>query len=122
MSGIYKNPITPINVLGASSVLRTSTYGTDISVLGVGGFMEVYNLSDLLFTIPSGTTGYIENSGNTIPIQLQIGYGSIFSPNVLTLGSDNISSGRRRLGMLAYVHETGSVYQFYLQNYQTSYY
>ena len=73
MSGLYKNPITPINVLGASSVSRTSTFGTNFSILGVGGYMEVYNISDLFFTVPSGSTGYIEISGNTIPIQLQKG-------------------------------------------------
>jgi hypothetical protein len=119
MSGLYKNPITPLNVLGANSVSRTSTYGTNFSVLGIGGYMEVFNISDLFFTVPTGSSGYVEFSGNTIPIQLQKGTGSIFSPDVLTLGSDNISSGRRRLGMLAYVQETQEVYQFQIPNYQT---
>jgi hypothetical protein len=30
----------------------------------------------------------------------------------LTLNSDNISSGRRKLGMLVYVYETNKIYQF----------
>ena len=119
MSGLYKNPITPLTVIGPNSVLRSDTFGTNYSVLGIGGYMEVYNISDLFFTIPTGTTGPIEFSGNSIPIRLQKGSGSIFSPDILTLGSDNISSGRRRLGMLAYVYETDEVYQFQIQNYQT---
>ena len=31
--------------------------------------MEVYTLDDLKFTVPSGETGLIEFTGNTIPIQ-----------------------------------------------------
>ena len=91
MAGLYQNPITPISVLGPSSVPRVKPFGTNFSVLGVGGYMEVYNLSDLYFTVPPSTTGSIENSGNTIPIQFSKGTGSSFSPDVLTLISDNIS-------------------------------
>ena len=72
----YKNPISPLQVLGCSSVSRTDTFGTNFSVLGTGGFMEVYNLSDLDYTIPIGQTGTIEFSGNTIPIQFKKGSGS----------------------------------------------
>jgi len=113
----YKNPISPLQVLGSSSVSRTDTFGTNFSVLGTGGFMEVYNLSDLDYTIPIGQTGTIEFSGNTIPIQFKKGSGSVFSPDVLTLNSDNISSGRRRLGMLVYVYETKLIYQHTIDNY-----
>ena len=81
--------------------------------------MEVYSLSGLTYTIPPTTTGIIEYSGNTIPIQLTKGSGSIFSPDVLTLNSDNISSGRRKLGMLVYVYETNKIYQFRIDNYDT---
>ncbi len=94
MSGLYQNPLTPISVLGPSSVPRTKPFGSNFSILGVGGYMEVYNLSDLYYTVPSGTTGSIESSGNTIPIQFSKGTGSVFSPDVVTLNSDNISSGR----------------------------
>jgi len=80
--------------------------------------MEVYNLSDLNFTVP-GTTGTVKLSGNTIPIRYTKGTGSLFSPNIITLNSDNISSGRRRLGMLVYVHETDQVYQYTIPNYDS---
>jgi len=71
MSGLYRNPISPLVSLGTTSVPIGSTYGSNFSVYGVGGFMEVYNLSDLVYTIPSGQTGTIEYSGNTIPIRFQ---------------------------------------------------
>ena len=81
--------------------------------------MEVYSLSGLTYTIPPATTGIIEFSGNSIPIQLSKGSGSVFSPDVLTLNSDTISSGRRKLGMLVYVYETKKIYQYNIDNYDT---
>jgi hypothetical protein len=81
--------------------------------------MEVYSLSGLTYTIPPVTTGIIEFSGNSIPIQFTKGSGSVFSPDVLTLNSDNISSGRRKLGMLVYVYETKKIYQYSIDNYDT---
>ena len=114
---LYKNPLTPEQLNGAQSVTRTETFGTNFSVLGIGGFMEVYNITDLYYTIPPATTGPIEISGNTIPISFLKGSGTPFSPDVLTLNSDNISSGRRRLGMLVYVYETDQVYQYQIDNF-----
>ncbi len=105
MSGLYKNPISPTLSIGTPSVLRNQTFGTTFSILSVGGYSEVYNLTDLIYQIPVGQTGSIEFSGNSIPISFTKGSGSIFSPDVLTLNSDNISSGRRRLGMVVYVYE-----------------
>ena len=113
----YKNPISPLQVYGSSTVDRSKTFGTSFSVLNTGGFMEVYSLSDLNYTIPTGQTSNIEYTGNTIPIQFKKGSGSVFSPDVLTLNSDNISSGRRRLGMLVYVYETNKIYQYTIDNY-----
>ena len=81
--------------------------------------MEVYSLSGLTYTIPPATTGVIEFSGNSIPIQFTKGSGQVFSPDVLTLNSDNISSGRRKLGMLVYVYETKKIYQYNIDNYDT---
>ena len=81
--------------------------------------MEVYSLSGLTYTIPPATNGIIEFSGNSIPIQFTKGTGQIFSPDVLTLNSDNISSGRRKLGMLVYVYETKKIYQYTIDNYDT---
>ena len=119
MSFNYKNPISPLTSLGTISLPRTEVYGTNFSVLSTGGFMEVYSLNDLYFTIPSGSTGLIEYTGNTIPIQFQKGTGSVFSPDVLTLNSDNISSGRRRLGMLVYVIEQDQIYQYQIPNFES---
>jgi hypothetical protein len=113
----YKNPLSPIQVLGAQSVSRTSTFGTNFSILGTGGYMEVYGLTDLNFVIPVGQTGFIEFSGNTIPIEFNKGTGTAFSPDVVTLNSDNMSSGRRRLGMLVYVYETNKIYRHTIENY-----
>ena len=110
----YKNPITAAVLSGSESVDRTSTFGTNFSVLQIGGYMEVYNLTDLDFST-YGSTGVIENTGNTIPIRLSIGA----TVNNLVLNSDNISSGRRRLGMLVYVYETDTVYQYTIPNYDT---
>jgi len=115
----YKNPLSPIIALGSQSSLRTSTFGTTFSVLNTGGFMEVYTLNDLIYTIPFGDTGDIEFSGNTIPIQFYKEINSSFSFDTITLNSDNISSGRRRLGMLVYVYETDQVYQFSIDDYNT---
>lgn len=116
---LNKIPVSPITSFGNPSVPNGSTFGTNFSILQTGGYMEVYTLSGLTYTIPPVTTGIIEFSGNSIPIQLSKGSGSVFSPDVLTLNSDNISSGRRKLGMLAYVYETNKIYQFRIDNYDT---
>jgi len=117
MSFNYKNPITPLYSLGNVSVKRDNVFGTNFSVLSTGGYVEVYDISDLYFTIPPSTTGLVEYTGNTIPIQLNLSNGSSFSFNVLTLNSDNISSGRRRIGMLAYVISQDQVYQYQIPNF-----
>ena len=116
---LNKIPVSPITSFGNPSVPNGSTIGTNFSILQTGGFMEVYTLSGLTHTIPPATTGIIEFSGNSIPIQFTKGSGSVFSPDVLTLNSDNISSGRRKLGMLVYVYETNKIYQFRIDNYDT---
>jgi len=113
----YKNPTTPLQFQGSLSIDPTQTFGNTFSVYNIGGYMEVGSLSDLSYTIPTGTTGTIEYSGNTIPIEFLKGGGQPYSPDVLTLYSDNISSGRRRLGMLVYVHEEDQVYQFHISGY-----
>lgn len=115
----YKNPVSPLSTLGNISVSRSDVFGTNFSILGTGGYMEVYTLNDLYFNVPSGTTGLVEFSGNTIPIQLNIGGGTIFSPDVLTLNSDNISSGRRRIGMLVYVIDEDQIYQYQIPNFES---
>jgi len=116
---LNKIPVSPITSFGNPSVPNGATFGTNFSILQTGGYMEVYTLSGLTYTIPPATTGIIEFSGNSIPIQFTKGSGSVFSPDVLTLNSDNISSGRRKLGMLAYVYETNKIYQFRIDNYDT---
>jgi hypothetical protein len=115
---LEKIPVSPITSFGSPSVTNGSTIGTNFSILQVGGYMEVYSLSGLTYTIPP-VTGQIEFTGNTIPIHFTKGSGSVFSPDVLTLNSDNISSGRRKLGMLVYVYETDKIYQYTIDNYET---
>jgi hypothetical protein len=116
---LNKIPISPITVLGNTSIPRGAVFGTNFSILQTGGYMEVFKLSDLSYTIPPATTGVIQFTGNTIPIQFTKGTGSSFSPDVLTLNSDNISSGRRKIGMLVYVYETDKIYQHTIENYET---
>jgi len=113
----YKNPISSEQLNGIQSVERSEVFGTNFSVLSVGGYMEVFNLSDLNYTING--LGPIEYSGNSIPIDFLKGTGAPWSPDVLTLNSDNISSGRRRLGMLVYVYEVDQVYQYRIDNYES---
>ena len=119
MSFAYKNPTSSILLSGPDSVTRTSDTGTNFSVLGIGGYMEVYSLSDLNWVIDSQTLidgGPVLYSGNTIPISFiyNVPYAI---PNTLSLNNDGISSGRRRLGMLAYVIEEGQVYQYNIPDY-----
>ena len=118
MSFIYKNPLTSSQLDASSSVARDKVFGTGFSVLQIGGYMEVYTLADLDFTIPEGETGLIEFTGNTIPINYSKRALS-FLPDTVNLNSDNISTGRRRLGMLVYVHETNLTYQYTITNYES---
>ncbi len=116
MAFIYKNPISDSQLNTVESVSRDKAFGTNFSVLQVGGYMEVYTLDDLKFTVEG--TGPIEFSGNTIPVR----YSKRTLPflnDTLTLNSDNISSGRRRLGMLVFVHETQKTYQYTIPNFET---
>ena len=117
MSFTYKNPLTSTQLTAQESVQRNRVFGTNFSVLQTGGYMEVYTLNDLLFTIPSGSTGLIQYTGNTIPINYSKRALS-FLNDTLTLNTDNISSGRRRLGMLVYVHETQQTYQYTIPNFE----
>lgn len=115
----YKNPLTSAQLAGAQSVVRTSTFGTNFSVLNTGGFMEVYCLNDLKLVLTASTyPSNIQLSANTIPINFTKGLNPLFTPDFITLNSDNISSGRRRLGMLVFVQETDTVYQFSIPNYE----
>lgn len=115
MSFPYKNPISGIQVTSPSSVLSTDTFGTNFSVLGVGGYMEVWSLSDLEYLVEG--TGTIK-LGNTIPVVFYKRPVSVLTDRI-TLNSDGISSGRRRLGMMVYVHETEQTYQYVIPNYES---
>ena len=116
---LNKIPVSPLTVLGNPSVPNNAIFGTNFSILSTGGYMEVYSLDDLDFIVLTGSTGLIEYSANTIPIQFNKGTGSPFSYDVITLNSDNISSGRRKIGMLVYVIEEKQVYQYRIDNYDT---
>ena len=118
MSFNYQNPLVGSTTTGPNSPTSLDRdYGTNFSVYNIGGYMEVQSLSDLEYTYEG--TGNIYNSGNTIPIKFNK------SPNVLTdkvfLWNDGISSGRRRLGMLVFVQENQTTYQFTIDNYETLY-
>jgi len=116
MSFIYKNPTSAVALSGPEGVRIDANWGTNFSVSQVGGYQEVFYLDNLKLTF-SGT-GLQELSGNTIPIEINVNPNTGFSFTVLTLNSDNISSGRRRLGMLVYVYETDTVYQYTIPNYE----
>ena len=118
MSFNYKNPKSSVVLAGPNSVNTDSNTGSNFSSFQVGGFYEVFKLSDLNFTIPSGATGTILYSGNTIPIDFSYNAPNN-SPNVINLYSDGISSGRRKLGMIAYVYENNKTYQYQIPNYET---
>ena len=116
MSFSYKNPKVGTTLSSPDVVTRLSVVGTNFSVLSSGGYMEVWSLDDLNFQTFGGS-GTIQNSGNTIPINYQkstLG----FIPSKVTIEDDGITSGRRRLGMLVYVHETDQVYQYVIPNYE----
>jgi hypothetical protein len=120
MSFPYKNPLTSAQLSGTQSADRTSTFGTNFSVLSTGGYMEVYNLNDLNLILTASTyPSNIQLSANTIPINFTKGSNPLSSPDFITLNSDNISSGRRRLGMLVFVQETNTVYQYNIPNYES---
>jgi hypothetical protein len=106
-SSPYINPTSKNQLSIPYSVPQGYTNGTHFSIYGVGGYMEVHNLSDLYL------------SAGTIPINVQ--YDLSGNVSTLILNNDNVSSGRRKLGMLAYVYETDSIYQFYIPNYDTSF-
>ena len=115
MSFPYKNPVANSTLSAPEGVAITSTQGTNFSVSQVGGYQEVYYLDNLGLTF-SGT-GLQQLSANTIPIQINVGTNTGLSFTQLTLNSDNISSGRRKLGMLVYVYENDTVYQYTIPNY-----
>ena len=114
MSFNYKNPTSDTFVTSPFSVDRESDSGVNFSVNTVGGYMEVWSLADLNWTIPPGTDGPVNYSGNTIPISFV--YAGI--TNQLNLFNDGISSGRRRLGMLVFVQENQTTYQYTIPNYE----
>ena len=94
MSFNYKNPVSSSLLTGPVSVLRDSDTGTNFSVLGIGGYMEVWNLSDLNWTIPQDIHdegGAVLYSGNVIPISFTCG-GDNYPPvvNQLNLNNDGI--------------------------------
>ena len=71
MSFVYKNPISSAQLSGNESVARTATFGTNFSVLNVGGYMEVFYLRDLELVLTASTyPSQIQLSANTIPINI----------------------------------------------------
>jgi len=118
MSFNYRNPLATTIFESAVGVALDNNTGTNFSVFSIGGYMEVYSYQDLIFTIPDGSSGEILYSGNTIPIAFSYG-DPLEIPNVLTLYSDEVSSGRRRLGMMVYVISADTTYQYIIDDYVT---
>lgn len=86
MSFPYKNPLSPTQLTGPSSVRSNVVYGTNFSVFNVGGYMEVYSLSDLSLTLTASSyPSQIQLSGNVVPINFTKGSGLPFSPDSLSL-------------------------------------
>jgi hypothetical protein len=112
----YRNPIgASVITIPESIGTLTNPLGTNFSVYNIGGYMEVWSVSDLNFSA-SSSSGFVQLSANTIPpyINKQV------NGNVQAyLWSDGVSSGRRRIGQLVYVHQTDQVYQFVVPNYET---
>ena len=77
-------------------------FGTHFSTYGIGGYSEVLTLSEL--SIFSSYT-------------LNIDFTTSNNEPVLYLYSDNVSSGKRKLGQLVYVYETDTIYQFFISDY-----
>ena len=116
MSFQYQNPTSDVVLNGPDSVSLDNNTGTNFSVYSIGGYMEVYSISDLDFVIPPGDSGTILYSGNTIPINYQYGT-PLSAPNAVTVNNDQISCGRRRLGMSVYVVEVDTVFQYVIDGY-----
>jgi len=117
MSFSYKNPTSGVVLSSPDSLAIQSAFGTNFSVSSIGGYMEVWYLNDLSYSTYGGV-GNITNSGNTIPIQFYKSPNPAISDRV-QLWSDGISSGRRRIGMLVYVHENETTYQYNIPDYET---
>lgn len=101
----YKNPTSNNTLVSPYTPPYEYSNGTHFSIYGIGGYMEVYYLSDLYL------------SSSTIPITIDYDFSG--NPSLLILNNDNISSGRRKIGMLVYVYETDTIYQYYIPNYYT---
>jgi hypothetical protein len=118
MSFNYQNPLATTIFESPVGVALDNSTGTNFSVYSIGGYMEVYSHQDLEYTIPPGTEGQVLYSGNTIPIAFN--YNVPFStPDLLILNNDEISSGRRRLGMMVYVISADTTYQYIIDDYAT---
>lgn len=116
----YKNPVTLDLVNFTETVIRSDVFGTNYSVLGTGGYMEVWSIDDLKFNTYGITGSIVQDERNIIPVRYYSRAAS-FQSNRIDLNNDGISSGRRRLGMLVYVHETDTVYQYVIPDYETLY-
>ena len=112
MSFNYKNPLASTLYEGPVGVALDISTGTNFSVYSIGGYMEVYSHENLIYTIPPGTEGSVLYSGNSIPVAFA--YNQPFGDvaDQLTINNDEISSGRRRLGMMVYVISADTTYQF----------
>tara|TARA_R110000744_G_scaffold16075_11_gene44446 strand:+ start:3289 stop:4416 length:1128 start_codon:yes stop_codon:yes gene_type:complete len=117
MSFIYQNPLSTELIPSTLSLVRDDPKGVTFSSSLIGGYTEVWSLTDLKYTIYGN--GDIEDARNIIPIRYYERYLPTIQSNQVTVNNDLISSGRRRLGQLVYVQETDTVYQYTIPNYET---
>jgi len=119
-----------------------SNLGVTSSSSLTGGLHEYYSLSNIIFDTTGTQPGNeVNNSNNFIPLIYSLGgttqtqipcgrnppgpdgncYSTITTPSLLQLGSDLISSGRLKLGMVVYVISKSQSYQFMIDNYESLY-
>lgn len=105
---IFKLPKT-YNVINDAISLQPGTEGgTHYSSYGIGGFIEVMNLSDL------------SNDSRFVGISYNL-FSDLSGIRELYLNTENTSCGKRKIGMLVHVLENDITYQFQFPNYLSSF-
>jgi len=116
----YRFPKSSIVNTDAISLQPETYVGSNFSINSIGGYMEVNEVSDLSLTLTGSPGSDLQLSANTIPIRYQE-RGLSFLPDKVLLWGDGISSGRRKIGMLVYVRENDTTYQYTIPDYTSLY-
>lgn len=105
---LFRLPITRNVINDAISLEQGTEGGTHYSSYGIGGLIEVMSLTDL-----SNDSRFVGISYNLFP--------NLSSIRELYLNTENTSCGKRKIGMLVYVLENDTTYQFQFPNYLSSF-